>query len=96
MVSRAQRQSVQDLKRQGAAVGKYVPKFDYVENKVLSSTFSNSIPYISNSEKVSMIKFAKQNSDLHEQESTADNTHHHTIPVFKEHPERPNPFQPQP
>ena len=79
------------MKRQGVAVGQYVPKFDYVENKVLSSTFSNSIPYISKSEKLSMIKFAKHNSDLQEQE-TAESIPHHTIPVFKEHPERPNPF----
>ena len=50
--------------RQGVAVGKYAPRFEATESKVLSSTFSSSIPYISNTEKLSLIKFAKIQSEV--------------------------------
>ena len=57
-----------------------MPKFDFVESKVLTSTFSNSIPYISNADKLSMIKLAKLNSDALDSEAETN------LPVFREPP----------
>lgn len=53
-----------DLRRQGVAVGKYEPKFEFVQREVLSSTFSNGIPFVSDSERNSMFKLAKLKTDL--------------------------------
>jgi len=45
-------------------VGKYEPKFEFVQREVLSSTFSNGIPFVSDSERNSMFKLAKLKTDL--------------------------------
>lgn len=68
-------------------VGHYAPRFDCVENKVLASSFSNSIPYLSHAEKLNLIKLAKLNNIDKDGLTTDEN-----ILLFREPPARPDPF----
>lgn len=61
---------------------------------MLSSTFSNGIPFVSDFERSSRFKLAKLKTDLNSE--TAGNVSNDYIPTFKDPPSRPDPFEPKP